>query len=257
MDNKSTRMVINMSDFDVTKELQRFIKVKVVNDIVNDFNPLRLGTIFVNKVGNKYNIIDGQHRVAALSRLGFKDVQCDVYFDLTKKQEAEIFDGLANRTGHSQLEKHKSAILQEFPITMEIESLLLKLGMKFANTPTGNNLSCIAIVYAAYKKDKVLLEQALKLYIESYGLNEKNGLTGVELSGLLIFLNEANKDPKFSQEFLKQRLEITPKSKLLRMGSAQKEANDTTSPKGYALALLNLYNHYKNEKNRLGLNILS
>ena len=61
----------------VTEEYQRVLNMKNVNGIVRDFDPARLGVLVVNhRADGTYAILDGQHRLAALRRMGYAAANC-------------------------------------------------------------------------------------------------------------------------------------------------------------------------------------
>ena len=257
MQNGASKMMVNVENFEVTEELQRVMRMQMVNKIVNEFNKYKLGTITCNKIGGKYNIIDGQHRVLALVRLGYKEIECDVYFDKTKKEEAEIFDGLSDRTSHSQFEIHRSALLREDAKAIEVYNILKNTGYEFSTKAENNKISCVKIVYDLAKINPTLLSTSLNFYKEVFGVNERNGITGIELKGIFLFLQKAITNSKFDDKHLILKLQSMTRKEILRKASSQKDANDTTSHKGYSLALLSIYNHNKTPKNRIGLDLLN
>lgn len=74
-----------------------------------------LTPIEVSLRNGKYNIVNGQHRVAAIRRImGGKDklVNCLVYTGMTYEQEAAMYFLLDKTTGHLKLANAIKALLE-------------------------------------------------------------------------------------------------------------------------------------------------
>ena len=76
----------------VTEEYQRVLNMKNVNGIVRDFDKARLGVLVVNhRADGTYAILDGQHRLAALRRMGYVAANCIVLEGMSLREEADYF----------------------------------------------------------------------------------------------------------------------------------------------------------------------
>ncbi len=76
----------------VTEEYQRVLNMKNVAGIVRDFDPAKLGVLVVShRTDGTYSILDGQHRLTALRRLGYTAANCIVLEGMTIQQEADYF----------------------------------------------------------------------------------------------------------------------------------------------------------------------
>lgn len=76
----------------VTEEYQRVLNMKNVSGIVRDFDPAKLGVLVVShRPDGTYSILDGQHRLTALRKLGFAAANCIVLEGMTIQQEADYF----------------------------------------------------------------------------------------------------------------------------------------------------------------------
>lgn len=71
---------------------QRPLSTAHVRRIVNQFDYKLLGlpVISIRKDGSAF-VVDGQHRLAALAQLGFKDVQCQILREENSTAEARLF----------------------------------------------------------------------------------------------------------------------------------------------------------------------
>ena len=76
----------------VTEQYQRILNMKNVAGIVKNFDPAKLGVLVVShREGGTYAVLDGQHRLTALRRLGYDAANCIVLEGMTIQQEADYF----------------------------------------------------------------------------------------------------------------------------------------------------------------------
>lgn len=76
----------------VTEGYQRVLNQRNVNAIAKNFDPARLGVLVVNhRADGTYAVLDGQHRLSALRKLGVMEANCIVLEGLTVEQEADYF----------------------------------------------------------------------------------------------------------------------------------------------------------------------
>jgi hypothetical protein len=72
-------------------DYQRPLNNDKIDNIVLNFNEFDLGELAVSRRAHDNVIIDGQHRWAALMRMGFAEAPCEVMEGLTYEQEVMIF----------------------------------------------------------------------------------------------------------------------------------------------------------------------
>jgi len=71
---------------------QRVLDEQRVLRIIRKFNPLKMNALIISKRDDgAYYVIDGQHRMVVLQRLGIPSAVCMVIEGLTEEQEAELF----------------------------------------------------------------------------------------------------------------------------------------------------------------------
>ncbi len=76
----------------VTEQYQRVLNMKNVAGIVKNFDPAKLGVLVVShRADGTYAVLDGQHRLTALRRLGYDATNCIVLEGMTIRQEADYF----------------------------------------------------------------------------------------------------------------------------------------------------------------------
>ena len=76
----------------VTEEYQRVLNMRNVAGIVRHFDPAKLGVLVVShRADGTYSVLDGQHRLAALRRLGYTSANCIVLEGMSIREEADYF----------------------------------------------------------------------------------------------------------------------------------------------------------------------
>jgi hypothetical protein len=108
---------VRVSDIRTSTNAQRELRAYKAESIATEFDPDKLGIPVVNKRGGRYWVIDGQHRIEALRRIGYEDqlIECQVYEDLTEKQEAEMFLGLNTPLAVKPIDKFLVALTAQRP----------------------------------------------------------------------------------------------------------------------------------------------
>lgn len=82
---------ISVATLSVDRSYQRSVNETVVKDIIQHFNEFDLGYLTVSRRPRENVLVDGQHRWAALLRMGYADAPCEVLEKLTLEQEIMIF----------------------------------------------------------------------------------------------------------------------------------------------------------------------
>lgn len=108
----STQKWVPLSLMQVRPEAQRELNRAWADHIATDIDIEKLGTFVVNKVDGVFWLVDGQHRREGLIAAGWGDqqVQCQVFEDLSREQEAELFLGLNDRKAIPALQSFRIAV---------------------------------------------------------------------------------------------------------------------------------------------------
>lgn len=76
----------------VTEEYQRVMNMRNVAGIVKHFDPAKLGVLVVShRKDGTYAVLDGQHRLTALRKLGYTATNCIVLEGMSIREEADYF----------------------------------------------------------------------------------------------------------------------------------------------------------------------
>lgn len=133
-------------DLLVDSEVQRRIDPAWVAKLTRDFDEDQLDTPYVSRRADGDYVIDGQHRIAALIRMGLGDrkIQCKVYFDLTRQEEAVIFLARNHRTRKpNPFDRFRMELLIGEAEAVEIDKILTAAGLRLA--PSGDDGAVSAV----------------------------------------------------------------------------------------------------------------
>lgn len=192
---------------------QRNIKNKAVVNIINDFDPDIMGVILVSHRDDAYYIIDGQHRVEALKRLGKPTIMCQVLTGLTYEEEAAKFEKLnTNRVGLTAVNKFNARIEKKDAVSLSIVGSLAKYGFhcpRKTATVDDNTICCVHQLENVYmKQGKRHFENTLRLLRVCWN-GSKDSLQSCIVVGLSNFLYNHGKE--FDEKvFVKAMKEVTP-----------------------------------------------
>lgn len=124
---------VPISKIRVSSATQRKINIAKSNRIAAEFNPAFMGypVVVFDSKNNIYWVQDGQHRVEAMKILGWDDqkIECQVYYDLTEKEMAELFLGRNDTKIVNPFEKFKIAVTAGHPMECDIVRIVERLDL--------------------------------------------------------------------------------------------------------------------------------
>lgn len=128
-----------------TEIYQRALNMKNVNKIVKEFNPAKLGVLVVSKhPEGSYAVLDGQHRLTALRRLGYDSANCIVLEGMSMQEEADYFRRQnENKQSLRITDTFNASLYAEDEESLEIKGLMDKYGFRFGKS--GNPMCICAI----------------------------------------------------------------------------------------------------------------
>lgn len=138
-----------------------------------------------------YYIVDGQHRVFALRLLGIETVRCEVHYDLTRKQEGDLFL-LRNREARTvaPLEQYRIGLASGQPICVETEKVLQAHGLEMASCrkSSTNRVSSVEVVLGITGEwGAITLDRALSIVEAAWGRGPSTW-NGILLHGVARFI---------------------------------------------------------------------
>lgn len=139
---------------------QRPVRQAHVNRLIRKWDPKYLTPIEVSYRDGKYNIVNGQHRLAAMRKMnGGEDLvaRCLVYTGMTYEQEAAMYYLLDKTSGHLKLANAIKALLESGtdPEIIDIRQRIERAGFTWAlDKPTGvaYEIKPVRAVISAYQK---------------------------------------------------------------------------------------------------------
>lgn len=170
---------VKPDDLRVDMTYQRSVSDSRVSSICRNFNQQALGivTLSIRENGELF-IIDGQHRVEALKKMGKGNIQINaiVLFDLTVQDEANLFLIMNdNRTKPKRFDLHKAASASGDEVTSSIDALLSSLGLKIADRPGDGNIRAVGTVHKVFSKIGLdNLRKVLKVIMEANGTHSSS-----------------------------------------------------------------------------------
>lgn len=244
---------IPLSDINVDS-YQRVLKESTVRKIINNFDPVGLGSLLVSKRDGKYWVFDGQHRLKALQALGAKTAECIVYEGMTYLDEAKAWDYFNLKSNRATRLDQANAELKrgdEFAIALDkaVEETGLYIDYQQKGRE-GHIKAYIALekIYKEYGRDR--LQKSLRFIKQTYGMTVKAYQRSM-IIGITEFFVRYEKNPKFDQRFLEKRLVNNGLQTLLNLATRNKKQYNQSLEEATVSALLELYNNNKKFENRL------
>ncbi len=198
---KARLMYVSLEKMRVRHEVsQRKFNQNWANTIASNFNLEDFGNPTVNKTGEWFWILDGQHRVAAIKQwLGDwkgQKVECWVYYKLSDKEEANLFDRLNSVKAVGAFDKFQVRLTAEREDETNISAIVGLKHLKICRKKGGEGeMSCVGTLGRVYRLGADCLSRDLEITYESFGDSglEADILGGI---GLLVSRYDGRLDDK-------------------------------------------------------------
>lgn len=159
---------------------------KWVNNTVETFDPDLLGVLMVADENGQYFVWDGQGRLEVLKRLGFTSTWCQIS-DADERRQAELFGQQVNRRNLTWTDRHKAAIIEGNPVSLDIEIIANEYGYSVGRG--SNNIRAVGALYWIYDRGGYdLLNDVLRTISTCWG-ETREGLSDRAMKGLGFFYN--------------------------------------------------------------------
>jgi hypothetical protein len=162
---------VRVSEVRISPKAQRSYREAHAAEIAADFDVEAFGYPVVNRRGGLYYCVDGQHRIGALKIMGWDDqlIQCEVYDNLTEKQEADLFLRRDERKAIPALEKYRIALTAEWDDESEIESVVRQMDLTVG--ATADSIRAVGTLKRVYGRGGPdILGRTLLIIREAYGI---------------------------------------------------------------------------------------
>jgi len=173
-------------------EAQRPLNEKHVSTIIENFDPDAFGVVVVaekNGTGT-HHIIDGQHRVTALKRMGWADqtVPCLVKPTHDIVSEARMFDRLNTKRDPQAIDRFRVRVTAGYPVESAIAAIIEKHGMTLGLDPSPKHFAAVAAAL------QITNRHGLDCFDDALGTlravwpDDRNALHGSLVQGVAIVL---------------------------------------------------------------------
>ena len=233
------------------------VKETQVKKIVKEFDPKKLHTIVVSRRNNgMFYVIDGQHRVEALKRVGILWVEAVIYDHLTIEDEAEMYLGINDRPTKSPNSKGKSALRFNDPEAVEIDKAVTNVGLQIDYDKQNNAVGYInayqALKTVNKKHGSIHLEIVLTVIRKAFGSESRN-FQGFIIQGFSKFIETYKNEINLTE--LVSRLEVLQLDGLLTEVNKNK-AGFSSKKECLPFTLADIYNKNRRKNNKLNTKFL-
>lgn len=187
---------VALGDMVVSERAQRALKPARVDQIHASLDLDALGEPILSYRDDRYYIVDGQHRTAALARwLGdgweAQKIKCKVYEGLSEKEEAHLFRQLNSVLRSTAFDQFKIGVTAGYEEEVKIKAIVEAAGLHISRSRSeAGAVSAIGALRTAFRLSSKSLMFALKLASDSYG---DSGLEGAIIEGFAHLHNRYDK----------------------------------------------------------------
>lgn len=156
----------------VSPVAQRQLNRARVDYLVANLDLEQLGTPTVNKRGEHYYIIDGQHRVEALRDFGLGDqkMECWTYFGLTEQEEASKFDQLNDVLAVHAFDRFRTRVTAGRDVECDIDKTVRSEGLVVSRDQIPGAVSAVGTLRRVYtRSDGATLGRTLRIIRDAFG----------------------------------------------------------------------------------------
>lgn len=168
----STHRWVPLALMQIPPNAQRELNPAWVDHLASDLDPEKVGVLVVNKIGNTYWLIDGQHRREAMIQIGWGDqqVQCQVFEGLDDAQMAEVFLGMNDKLTVPSLPKFRIAVNAGRERECRIDEIVKAAGCVVTRDKVDGAIGAVGTLVRIYERSgPKVLSRALCIIRDAYG----------------------------------------------------------------------------------------
>jgi hypothetical protein len=247
---------IKVNDLRVDPDVQRSLRTAYVDKLAREFDEGKLGALSVATAGSNghfhYHVCDGQHRVAAMRKLGLgeRKVLCINYGPLSKKDQATLFLGLNDSKKVRAFDTFRVRVQEGDPTATGIVSILDEVGLALSDQKTDGAVRAVIQLEAIYSGRALRLKDGpfphalrwtLSTLKDAWGY-EANAFDGELIEGLgLVMLRFGD---RVDRDRFGKKLAAYPGGPraLIAKSRAWKDLKGTTLKNATAELLVSVYN---------------
>lgn len=156
----------------VSPTAQRELNEAWVDRLAMEMELESLGYPTVNHRDDHYYVIDGQHRIEALRKLGFTDekVECWTYEGMAEEDEAERFLKLNNKLTIETHAKFRVAVAAGRDVQCDIERIVRANGCVISKDNVPGAIGAVGTLERIYRRsDPKTLARTIRIVRDAYG----------------------------------------------------------------------------------------
>ena len=203
---------------------QRTVKQRRVDEIVREWNDRKLTPVVVSFRDGKFNVVDGQNRIAAMRQMaggGDVIVPCIVHTGMTYEEEADMYAKLDTDKAPLTPRQHTKALVEagtDAKIT-EVKRLAEEVGFTWALTePTGEPFE-IAPIRTLINTYQLLGGEAFTRMLSLLAgawQGTPNSLKASMLSGMALFIKTY--ETELHDRAFIRRMSLVSPDEIIRLG---------------------------------------
>lgn len=182
-----TEETLKPSQLFVDPRIQRELVSRQIDSMTGDnYRSESVGMLVVSKrPGGRYAILDGQHRWTVISAQDpDRDLQCQVFSNLTEEQEAELFLLYNNQSTVNAVAKFKAGVIAGRPLPLAVMGILDEYGLEVGNGFHHFNAVYTAMRIATWRDGLKLLDGAVDILTQAWSpmVREDGRNSGLEFA---------------------------------------------------------------------------
>ncbi|NCE65103.1 hypothetical protein D1159_11085 [Pseudoflavonifractor sp. 524-17] len=229
--NPGTIRTLSTSQLTSGLPYQRTVKQQRVDEIIREWNDRKLTPVVVSFRDGKFNVVDGQNRIAAMRQMaggGDVIVPCIIHTGMTYEEEADMYAKLDTDKAPLTLRQHTKALVEagtDAKVT-EVKRLVEEVGFTWALTePTGEpfEIAPVRTLINAYRLlGGAAFSRMLALLAKTWR-GAPGSTKAAILSGMALFVKTYETELNDST-FIKRLSAVTPEE-IIRRGKIDFSTN--------------------------------
>lgn len=238
---------LSPDELTIDHSYQRELDEGRVNAMSKDFDLARVGVPVVSlRKDDTYVVLDGQHRVEAMRRAGYRTTKilCEVHNGLSARDEAELYLKLnGGRKAIGVHDKWKARIRSQDPGAIEIAKIVESLGLRIGRVPGKHTICAVQSIESAHKRNGNL--KTTLHVLKEWGRGDLSALEGEIIKDMSTFLRDheevdsqelitklAKRDPGHVLRQIKATADALNKNRRLAANSVFREIYNHRRAKG-------------------------
>lgn len=217
-----------------------------VKKLVKKFNRISAGSILVSKrEDGSYYIMDGQHRVEAMRKLGYQMIECVVYEGMTVAEEAKNFSDHNGGKGNHPLVDANALHIAGDDATVAIDIIVGRFGYEIDYKQTGRGIKAYKTLVKLYEsKGEYPLIKTISIIHQAFG--NVSAFNQFILQGVWDFIQEYV--DRYDEKELVRKMKDATIDGLVQRAEMTANLTGCSKPKAMKSAILYFYDRNRRKK---------